>query len=985
MIKLRFLTVPVIILALMSAGAAGAVQDRPAAKPAAGAAPASGPATPPRPIALQDILDWRSIGAAELSPDGGWFMYRLSPLEGESEVVVRQVAGTREYRFPIGQAPRYAAGVRPGFSADSGWALFLSYPGSKETKALRKDKGRVQTTAVLVNLATGEKSEFEKVRGAAFSGDDPGFAAFHRYAPESQDKEKDKWTGSDLVLRELATGREINIGNVAEYAFDKPGARLALLIDAQGQAANGVQMRDMASGTVVSLDNDKASYKSLAWSEKGEALALLKGKEDKSYEDKLWSVIGFSGFQAGRAPRKVVYDPAADKSFPAGMTVSPDRAPEWTEGFDAILFGIHEARKKTDADKKDAGESKPGDAPPAPKDEGPADEDIPDLVIWHGRDKRLQSAQQVQESRDKSFSYLAEYRVAEKKFLRLADDDVRDVEPAPKGRFAVGQDARAYELDSNLDGRGFQDIYVIDLATGKRTRALGKNEHYFGPLFDGTRFLYYDDGHFFAYDMAAGKSVNMTRDVPASFVDEDDDHNVVKPPDYPVGATKDGLDVLLSDGWDVWSVPLSAAGKAVNLTGNGFRDKIRYRRLRLDPEEKAVDLGQPQYFSAYGEWTKKAGIARLEKGKAPVMLLWDDAGFGTLLKARKAETYVYTRDTFKDFPDYFAADALLRNGKRLTEANPRQKDFLWSSGVMLLDYKTDPKSGMDKPLQAALFLPANYEKGKRYPTIVYYYEKMSQQLNRYAQPSANGFNKSVYTSNGYAVLMPDITYKINDPGMSAVWCVLPAIDAAVAAGVVDRARVGLHGHSWGGYQTAFLVTQADFAAAVAGAPLTNMISMYSSIYFNSGMANQPIFESSQGRFKGGYWDNLEAYQRNSPVYYAANVKTPLVILHNDKDGAVVWNQGIEYYNTLRRLKKTVLMLQYVGENHGLQKPANQKDYTVRMKEFFDHYLMGKPAPAWYTDGVPYLDLKEHLKERARDLRPREPAPAEKTEKKDPSK
>jgi dipeptidyl aminopeptidase/acylaminoacyl peptidase len=263
---------------------------------------------------------------------------------------------------------------------------------------------------------------------------------------------------------------------------------------------------------------------------------------------------------------------------------------------------------------------------------------------------------------------------------------------------------------------------------------------------------------------------------------------------------------------------------------------------------------------------------------------------------------------------------------------------------------------------------------------------MSQQLNRYAVPSANGFNKSVYTSNGYAVLMPDITYKLNDPGMSAAWCVLPALEAAVAAGVVDRSKVGLQGHSWGGYQTAFLITQADFAAAVAGAPLTNMISMYSSIYFNSGGGNMAIFESSQGRFLGGYWDNLEAYQRNSPVYYAANVKTPLMILHNDKDGAVVWNQGIEYYNTLRRMKKPVLLLEYVGENHGLAKPANQKDYTVRMKEFFDHHLMGKPAPAWMSEGVPFLKMKDHLKDRMKLWKAEEKKePEKKEEKKEPEK
>ncbi len=981
MTRLRSVSSLILVIAvLLASGLFAAAQD----KPAAAAVPSASLTAAPRPLGLQDILAWRSIGAAELSPGGTWFLYRLSPLEGESEIVLRQVAGTKEYRFPIGEAPRYGSAIRTGFSADSKWAAFLSYPGSKEMKALRKDKKKVTTTAVLVNLATGEKTEFEKIRGLAFSGDNPGFVALQRYAPESQEKEKekDKWTGSDLLVRELASGKEVNIGNVAEYAFDKAGARLALVIDAQGQAGNGLQLRDMASGAVSSLDNDKASYKSLAWTEKGEALTVLKGKEDKAYEDKLWSVLAVDGFRDPKGPRKIVYDPAADKSFPQGMTVSPDSAPEWTEAFDAVLFGIHEAKKKKDAEKKEGDEAKPGpEAAPAPKAEEIADEDIPDLVIWHGQDKRLQSEQQVQEQRDKTYSYLAEYRLADKKFIRLAEDDLRYVDPAPKGRFAVGQDNQPYELETNLIGRGYQDISVIDMKTGQRSPALKKNEYYFGTLYDGSHFLYYENGHFFTYDMATGKSVNITKDVPASFANEDDDHNVVKPPDYPVGSTKDGRNVLLSDGWDIWSVPVSGAGQAVNLTVNGAKDKLRYRRLRLDPEEKAIDLEEAQYFNVYGEWTKKAGLARLEKGKpAPTMLLWDDAGFGGLAKARKADVFVYARDTYKDYPDYYVTGPLLKDGKKLTEANPQQKDFLWTSGQMLLDYKMDPKSGMDKPLQAALFLPANYEKGKRYPTIVYYYEKMSQQLNRYAQPSANGFNKSVYTSNGYAVLFPDITYKINDPGMSAVWCVLPAIDAAVAAGVVDRSKIGLQGHSWGGYETAFLITQADFAAAVAGAPLTNMISMYSSIYFNSGSANQPIFESSQGRFKGGYWDNLEAYQRNSPVYYAERVKTPLIILHNDKDGAVTWNQGIEYYNTLRRLNKPVIMLQYVGENHGLQKPANQKDYTVRMKEFFDHRLMGRPAPAWYTEGVSYLKLKDYLKERAKDLKP-----AEKVEKKDAEK
>ncbi|HUT07598.1 MAG TPA: S9 family peptidase, partial [Candidatus Latescibacteria bacterium] len=332
--------VPLVLLAVFSVSAA---QDKPAETTAAPAGP--------RPLALQDILSWKSIGSAELSPDGNWLMYKLSPLEGESEMVIRQTKGTKEYRFPIGEAPRFGAGGRTGFSSDSKWAAFLSYPGSKEMKSLRKEKKRVTTTAVLTNLTTGEKTEFEKVRSLDFSGENPGFLALHRYAPESQEKEKDKWTGSDLVLRELATGKEVNVGNVAEFAFDKYGTRLAMVIDAQGQAANGIQLRDMALGTVVSLDNDKATYKSLSWTEKGEAFAALKGKEDKAYEDKLWSVVAYAGFREPKGPRKTVYDPAGDKSFPEGMTVSPNRAPAWTESFDAILFGIHEAKKKKDADK----------------------------------------------------------------------------------------------------------------------------------------------------------------------------------------------------------------------------------------------------------------------------------------------------------------------------------------------------------------------------------------------------------------------------------------------------------------------------------------------------------------------------------------------------------------------------------------------------------------------------------------------------------
>jgi dipeptidyl aminopeptidase/acylaminoacyl peptidase len=262
-------------------------------------------------------------------------------------------------------------------------------------------------------------------------------------------------------------------------------------------------------------------------------------------------------------------------------------------------------------------------------------------------------------------------------------------------------------------------------------------------------------------------------------------------------------------------------------------------------------------------------------------------------------------------------------------------------------------------------LPAGYEQGKKYPTIIYYYEKMSQSLHNFANPgyAGTGWSPSIYTSNGYAVFMPDIVYKLNDPGMSAVWCVLPGVKAAIKTGVIDETRMGIHGHSWGGYQTSFLITQTNlFKAAAAGAPLTDMISMYNLIYKNSGTSNGTIFEGSQGRLVAP-WENWDAYHRNSPIYHVTKVQTPLLMLHNDADGAVDFTQGVEFYTALRRLKKPVVMMQYKGENHGLAKQPNRKDYSVRMMEFFDYQLKGKPAPEWWSKGVPRLDLDQHLDKR----------------------
>ena len=980
-------------------------------------APLFGPAAlmqqaPKRPVEVADVIAWKSLGSPVLSNDGQWFGYRLAPQEGDAEILVKAVRGDKTLRFPIGEVPAAGAGGAGGgrggpaggatatfaFSDDGKWAAFMNYPTRAAAQRLKRQRRPIQSSVTVVNLASGEKKEYPKIRRFAFSGESSTWIALHRYAPDAPGggagggagaagggrgvaggragggESSERPRGTDLILRDLAKGAELNVGNVSEFSFRKDGTLLALAIDAQDKAGNGLQLRDMTTGAVNALDSANASYERITWSDKGDALAVLRGTEDRAYRDKFYALVGVTDITSA-APKKVIFDPASDASVPKGMSISPNRDPLWTDDLQALLFGLYEPRlKEGAADTNDEGEGAPasGDASRNGDTAGAenADEKV-DLVLWHYKDPRLQTQQEVQEARDRAFNYVAEYRVPSKKFIRLADDAMRNVTVSRKqSRWGFGTDDREYELMGSLDGRRHEDVFVIDLTTGARKLAVPHLRYFSGPSPDGSKLLFYENGDYHVYSLETGQDKNITQGLPVSFVDVEDDHNNVKPPIGAIGWASDSKTVLLSDAWDIWRISSEGAAP-VNLTVNGRKDAIRYQRRfaleRRDDRDNGIDLSKPQYFAAYGEWTKKAGIARLEPGKPGVkMLTWADASFPQLMKAENADAYVFNQGTSLEPADYYVADASLANPVRLTDQRPQVAKFTWSSGVQLVNYTSDKG---DK-LQAALFLPANYEKGKSYPTVVNFYEKMSQTANQFANPSANGFNRSIYTSAGYAVFVPDITYRVNDPGMSAVWCMVPAVKAAIATGIVDPKKIGITGHSWGGYQTAFLVTQTDlFAAAVAGAPLTNMVSMYSLVYKNSGGWNGAIFESSQGRFKGGPWDNWDAYYRNSPVFFAKNVKTPLMILHNDKDGAVDFTQGVEYFNTLRRLQKPVIMLEYIGENHSLAKRSNQRDYTARMKEFFDHYLMGAPAPEWMVKGVPRLKMEEHLKERAKPKTP----------------
>jgi dienelactone hydrolase len=984
------------------------------------------PATARRTIGLPDIKAWNTVRQTALSGDGKWFAYVIGPVEGNLTLVVRSTAeGATESRIPVGEN-----GGSIVISGDSKWLGYTVAPPRADSSARGRGAGRAGGTTgntrgggtgagapnvasqtgdstrrapankfVLMRLASGEKTEFDRIRGFQFNGETPTWVALTGYPPGAAGNTGQAGAGgggraggppvaassavggANVILYSLDTGERFNLGSIGQFAFDESGDWLAYTMETPDQVGNGVQLRNMKTSVARSLDSEQMIYRHLAWTDSARALGVMRGKIDEARRDTTFSLVAFTGFGANGPAKRLVFDPSGRQDFPRDWKVASDRAPRYATDLSAVFFGIREGARPGAGRATVAGTAIQSGAPgaggtinQATTGRGAGANDDVSLILWHKNDPRLQSQQIVQEQADRAFNYLSQYRFADDRFIQLVADSMRSLTFMPGDKYAFGTDNRDYQQQASYSGRNYVDVYRVDLSTGKSTLQM-KKKPAIGPMIpspDGRKLLYWGkDGHYWVLDLATGDTVNITRGVPTSFIDVDDDHNNLFPPALPPrGWAKDNSAVLLYDDWDVWQVPVNpASGRAVNLTGDGRRTQVRYNRTYQFDAPPAgrfggpgpgtgIDLSKPLYFGTYGEWTKKEGLSRVDPSKPGAQQLVFDTARLNVLKARNADTFVYTRQNFAEFPDYHVFKDGFKDGYRITDVNPQMKNLSWSSGTRLIDYRSDKGDR----LQGAMYLPANYQPGKKYPMLVTIYERRSQNMRSFVSPTdTRAPDPSLYTSRGYVVFDPDIVYRVNDPGMSAVWSVVPAVKAAIATGIVDPAKVGLWGHSWGGYQTAFLVTQTNiFKAAIAGAPLTDLVSMYSSVYWNTGGTNQAIFESSQGRFTGNFIDNYDAYIRNSPAFHARNVKTPLIILHNDKDGAVDFNQGITYFNTLRQLGKDVILLEYQGENHGLARPANQRDYAGRMTEWFDYHLTGTPPADWIIRGVPRIKMAEHL-------------------------
>ena len=941
------------VLAVLLCG--GPMATQPAA--AQSAASDSGPAETPT-LEMTDYGQWERLGRGVLSPDGDWMAAPVHRVNGQHELRLHhtEMDSTRVVDF----------GQRPSFSPDGQWLAYSIGMSEERKRALRKQEKPIRTKLGLLNVRTGDTTVVESVSDFAFS-DGGRYLVMRRYPPQDA---PDEMEGADLLLRDLETGTYTSFGNVADFAWQDDAPRLAMVVDGMNEAGNGVRVYHAPSGRLRTLASAPGEYTGLSWRPSGDDLAALRAREAEAWEETNHVLLAWTELDGATATHQ--FDPEAVEAFPDTLRITEYRDLRWSSEGERLFFGV-QARDSASTEEPQNGTGE-ASAAGAETDSTAADSsledyDPADVAVWHSSDVEIIPRQEVQADQDRRENHLAAWHLpaaeASARWTRLGTERTEDVEVLEGGTRAVGLDQTPYRQE-RMFGPVYHDIYLIDVASGERERVVEKVQYWEGGSPHGQYLLWLKDDQYHTYDVQTGDTTTVTADVPVSVVDQDDDHTVEQKPPFGVGGWTEGDRALLVySEYDVWRVRPDGTG-ADRLT-RGRADSVRHRYVDLTDEEPGapdvIPREGPIYWDLYDEWTEEHGYARSPRlAQAPERLVWRPKTVTGLTRADSAEVYAYRVEDFEDSPDYVRADASLADARPVTETNAFQDDYAWGRSRLVSYQNRDGET-----LQGALFYPANYDPEKRYPMITYIYETRSPSARRYVVPTReHPYNTTVFTQEGYFVFQPDIRYRPRDPGRSAVDAIVPAVETVLDEVPVDPSRVGLTGHSWGGYQTTFAVTQTDlFAAAVAGAPLTNLVSMYNSIYWRTGGTDARIFEISQGRMEVPPWEDMDAYVTNSPLHNIESMSTPLLMAHGSDDGAVEFNQGVEFYNAARRAGKQLALLVYEDENHGLSKEdKNTVDYRNRLLEWFDHYLKGEEGPDWITEGVPYLQQVERTREQS---------------------
>ena len=975
------------------------------------ASPATGQAQAPakKALTVEDYPLWRQISSPSISGDGQWVAYILqqtNTIAAESKPVLHLLNLETSVEVTVADASD------PAFSPDSKWITYQVDPGAAQRARAARNAAGPSSSAPqgtppstpagqsgqggqggqagqagrggaaapipprrleLRALATGAVRSWQDIGTSAFSpssthlllrrrGEDAASSAGQRGGgPPGGGGQRGGGGSSTLprglesIILDLRTGGFQPLGNLNDFAFNRTGELLAYTADVSVKDGNGLFVFDTRNGRVTPLDNDAKLYGRLAWNEDGTAVAVLKGSEVEKMRERSNVLLAFldvpASLGSGAAlPVPAVLDPEKADGFPKGWVVSDRAALAWSEDNKRVFFGMKEQVPTPDPTRKSTDEA-------------------PDVDVWNTGDERVQSLQMVRAEQERNFTFRQAFDVQAKRFVKLADETMRDLDLSPDGRWAIGTDERAYIRNEKILPTA--DFYRVDTTTGERTLIVKgqlSGRHVFGINPHATHFLYWKGGQIVAYDLAAGTAKALGAGA-VSFVDREYDHPGTKPSYGLAGHTKDGRAVIAQHRHDLWLVPLDGSAPKNLTRGLGAAKEVRFRLLRPQPADPTVrrsegprgtvDLSKPVLLSAYGEWTKKSGYYEWVDGEMKELVL-EDASYGPPTRAMKADKFLFTRQTFVEFPDLRVSGPGFKEAKKISDANPQQKDFLWGRRL-LFDYKN--KDGVR--LQGILAVPDDYKPGEKRPMIVIFYEKNSQNLHAYSAPAylpSMGRMPVQATTKGYLAMLPDVHFRTGNSHSDMLECVEAATRKVIEMGYVDPKRIAVSGHSYSGEGAAFIATRSKMFAAVGmGAGVVDLYNDFAMpwgwAYQYQGGSGDTAFQYylyDQGRWGFSPWDRPDKYRFESALTHAPNVTAPVLIMHGTSDPTVGFINSLAFYNALRYNGKTAVLLAYPNEGHGLRGLANQKDLTVRFFEFFDHYLMSAPAPKWLTEGVPFI-------------------------------
>jgi len=902
-------------------------------------APASAAAQARPTLTRDDYGKWESLGAFALDPTGTWLAASIQRTDESVEVRLRRGDAT-------GPTMVLEHATEPEFAAGGRWLAYLKGVSPAETDAAEES---ARNHLGIVDLSSPKDTVLQQARSFAFSDDGRWLAVLGYPLADT--------VGADLTVLEPATGRSTPLGNVDSFAWQDGDALLAMTLRTASGSGNAVVLFDPESGTLHTLDSRNARYRALTWREESRQLAVMRSVEEEGREEASHDVLLWNDVTASTLPEVLRAQGRADLADT--LRITEHSGIEFDQSGRTLYIGLRPWPPRDES----AEESSPSDSTATGAGKDSSEVEPANVQIWHWNDDDLIRAQEVASDRNERRTLLAAWHLGDDRLVVLGRDLDEPVELVAGGAWGLVPDYTPYHVQRRF-GDNVADWYRVDPATGERA-PLGSELRggvRTGPA--GRVGLVYESGHWVAVTLATLRRQVLGEGANVQFTMSLDEYDYPGPrPTWGTGGFDEGeTSAYLYDQHDVWRADVGSGG-LVRLT-RGAEEGREYRVVDPDPEARrfgrdvtALDPAD-LWLSVRDLKTKASGYAHHTGAGAARTLLVEDALVTGLRRARDVQRYALRKERWDDSPDVFVGSASLSGLRQVTETNPFQRDYAWGHAE-LLSYTTD--AGHD--LQAILVYPSDYQEGRTYPLILYQYERLSDRLHRYYTPSERSYyNYQVWSQQGYFVLMPDIVYEPGRPGPSALDAVEHALDAAVATGRVDPERMGLIGHSWGGYQAAYLPTRTHrFAAVVAGAAITDFVSFAGNIHWGPGIPEFSHWETGQARMAAPPWEDLEGHLESSPVNFIDQLQTPVLLMHGDSDGTVDFRQGQEYYNYARRAGKRVAMLVYPGADHGLRVKEQQVDYHRRILQWFGFWLKGEEPAAWITDGESWSERARRLK------------------------